>query len=71
MSKKNKNQSWEDPIVAEIHARRRALVEECGNDAQAVFNYYLDKQKEGATLGKQYVSLPSKPVEHPRTGTGN
>lgn len=71
MNKKNKNQSWDDPIIAEIHAKRRALVEEYGNDAQAVFNYYLEKQKEGVSLGKKYVSLPSKPVEHPRTGTSN
>ena len=71
MNKKLKEQSWQDPVIAEIHARRKALVEEYGNDAQAVYNYYLEKQKEGVAQGKQYVSLPSKPVEHPRTGTGN
>jgi hypothetical protein len=37
---------WEDPIVAEIHAERRALVEKCGNNAQAVFNYFLESKKK-------------------------
>ncbi len=71
MNKNHKEESWEDPIVAEIHAERRALVEKCGNDAQAVFNYFLEKQKEGIAQGKQYVTYPSKPAEHHRTGTNN
>lgn len=71
MNNKDKEETWEDPIIAEIHARRKALVEECGNDAQTVFNYFLGKQKEGAAQGKQYVNFPSKPVNHPRTGTNN
>ena len=70
MNKKAK-EAWEDPIVAEIHAKRKALVEKYGNDPQAVFNYFLGKQKEGADQGKKYVNFPSKPVEHKVTGTNN
>ena len=69
MKKKSKEKSWQDPIIADIHAKREALVEECGNDVQAVFDYYLKKQKEEALRGTEYVNFPSKPVEHPRTGT--
>ena len=66
-----KEKKWEDPIVAAIHAVRKALVEECDNDPQAVFNYFLQKQKEGEQQGRTYVTRPSKPLDHPRTGTNN
>lgn len=62
---------WNDPIVAAIHSRRKALVEGCNNDPQAVFEYFLQKQNEGEILGLHYITRPSKPSEHPRTGTNN
>ena len=42
------------------------LVEECGDDPQAVLNYFLGKQKEGEAESRKYVTLPFKPAEHPR-----
>jgi hypothetical protein len=64
-----KEKKWEDPIIAEIHAGRKALVEQLNNDPQAVFNYFLEKQREGEAQGRHYVTRASKPSDHPRTGT--
>lgn len=38
---------WEDPIVAEIHSVREELARRLDNDPKKIFEYNLQKQKEG------------------------
>ncbi|HVT44520.1 MAG TPA: hypothetical protein VMT00_09020 [Thermoanaerobaculia bacterium] len=50
---------WEDPIVAETHAARQELIEEVGNDVDALFGYLM--QREGSHPDK-VVDLPPRRV---------
>lgn len=60
---------WEDPIVAEIHAVREELAQQLDNDPKKIFEYYLQKQKEGKAQGRKYVTLSPKLIGTSRTGT--
>jgi hypothetical protein len=49
--------SWEDPIVAETRALRQQLMDEVGNDLDALVNYLQERELEHP---ERLVSPPSR-----------
>lgn len=62
------NDAKDDPIVAEVRAARRALMEEVGNDIGKLFEYLKRQQEES---GREYVRFPPKRIESASTNTGS
>ena len=48
---------YDDPVVAEIHAIRQALLEECGGD---VNEYRRQVQQRQAASGRRIITTPFK-----------
>jgi hypothetical protein len=51
---------WEDPIVAETRALRQELMDEVGNDLNALVKYLKERELEHP---ERLVSLPPRPAE--------
>jgi hypothetical protein len=51
---------WEDPIVAETRALRQQLMDEVGNDLDALVKYLKERELEHP---ERLVTLPSRPAE--------
>ena len=51
---------WEDPIVAETRALRQQLMDEVGNDLDALVKYLRERELEHR---ERLVSLPPRPAE--------
>ena len=49
--------AWEDPIVAETRALRRQLMDEVGNDLDALVKYLQEREREHPD---RLVSLPPR-----------
>ena len=56
---------WEDPIVAETRALRQQLMDEVGNDLDALVKYLRERELEHP---ERLVSLPPRRPE-PATAT--
>ena len=53
---------YDDPIVAEIHAIRKALLDECGGDMD---EYRRRTRARQAASGRRIVTLPLKKGTEP------
>jgi len=51
---------WEDPIVAETRALRKQLMDEVGNDLDALVKYLKERELDHP---ERLVSLPPRPPE--------
>jgi len=51
---------WEDPIVAETRALRQQLMDEVGNDLDALVQYLREREREHP---ERLVSLPPRRPE--------
>jgi hypothetical protein len=51
---------WEDPIVAETRALRQELMDEVGNDLDALVSYLQEREREHP---ERLVSLPPRAPE--------
>ncbi len=51
---------WEDPIVAETRALRQQLMDEVGNDLDALIRYLKEREQEHP---ERLVSLPPRRPE--------
>ena len=49
--------TWEDPIVAETRALRQQLMDEVGNDLDALIKYLKEREREHP---ERLVSLPPR-----------
>jgi hypothetical protein len=52
--------AWEDPIVAETRALRQQLMDEVGNDLDALVKYLQEREREHP---ERLVSLPPRRPE--------
>jgi hypothetical protein len=49
---------WEDPIVAEVHRIRQAIMAEFDNDLEAYFRYIQRVEEAERKRGVRYVEGP-------------
>lgn len=65
-----KKENWEDPIITEIRAIRKARAKKFNYDLDAMFEDLKKKGEEYKKQGYKFVSLPSKRIPK-RTGTND
>lgn len=67
----DEKEKFEDPIVAEIHARREAYAKSFNYDLDAIANDILKRQEERKLQGQVFVNYPPKRSPRKRTGTND
>ncbi len=59
------NPIYDDPVVAEIHAIRQSLLDDCGGDMD---DYRKQVRERQAASGRRIITTPLK--EHTEQGVG-
>ncbi len=53
---------FEDPVVAEIHAIRARMLEECGGDHRKLMEKVREHEKMSAMSGRTVIPVPDLPA---------